>query len=84
MRDNVFWRKESRLIMALSKLLAIDPEAALDVFYSTETCRQLSDPKTGLRLMSDGFLLENIFSELNGRNQSRFTPGRARTPTLPG
>ena len=54
MRDNVLWRKKSVIIMMLAKELRIAPERALDLFYSTDVCRQLSDPRTGLQLMSDG------------------------------
>lgn len=77
MRENVLWRKESRLIMALSDALAINPEEALDVFYSTEAYHQLSNPKTGLQLMSDGYILENILSELDEQRT------KSSTPTLP-
>ena len=64
MRDSVLWRKESRIIMALAAALAIDEERALDVYYSTQTARQLSDPKYGLQLMSDGYIVEDILTEL--------------------
>jgi len=67
MRDNVLWRKESRIIMALATALSINEERALDVFYSTQTARQLSDPKYGLQLMSDGYIVENILAELRGQ-----------------
>ena len=67
MRDNVLWRKQARIIMALASALEIDEEQALDVFYSTETYRQLSDPKYGLHLMSDGYILENILTELGSK-----------------
>ena len=67
MRDNVFWRKQARIIMELASALEIDEEQALDVFYSTETYRQLSDPKYGLHLMSDGYILENVLSELKSK-----------------
>ena len=67
MRDNVLWRKESRIIMALASVLSINEERALDVYYSTQTARQLSDPKYGLQLMSDGFIVENILAELRGQ-----------------
>ena len=66
MRDSVLWRKESRIIMALAAALAIDEERALDVYYSTQTARQLSDPKYGLQLMSDGYIVEDILTELRG------------------
>lgn len=67
MRDNVLWRKQARIIMELASALEIDEEQALDVFYSTETYRQLSDPKYGLHLMSDGYILENVLSELRSK-----------------
>ncbi len=64
MRDNVLWRKESHIIMLLAEALHIDAERALDIFYGTETYRQLSDPKYGLQLMSDQYLVNNIIAEL--------------------
>lgn len=64
MRDNVLWRKQSTIIMMLAKELDISPERALDIFYSTNICRQLSNPKTGLQLMSDGYVLEDTINEL--------------------
>jgi hypothetical protein len=50
--------------MALASVLKVDEEKALDIFYSTETYRQLSDAKYGLQLMSDGYVLENVLREL--------------------
>ena len=67
MRDNVLWRKQARIIMALASALEIDEERALDVFYSTETYRPLSDSNYGLQLMSDGYVLENLLAELGSR-----------------
>jgi hypothetical protein len=69
MRDNVLWRKQTRIIMALASALEIDEEKALDIFYSTETYRQLSDPKYGLQLMSDGYILENVIAELKSEER---------------
>ena len=69
MRDNVLWRKQARIIMALASALEIDEEKALDIFYSTETYRQLSDPKYGLHLMSDGYVLENVIAELKAKER---------------
>ena len=50
--------------MMLAEILQIDAERALDLFYSTETYRHLADPKYGLYLMSDEYLVENILEEL--------------------
>lgn len=77
MRDNVLWRKESRIIMALAAALSIDAERALDVYYSTQTARQLTDPKYGLQLMSDGYIVENILAELRGQTAASFSAGSA-------
>ena len=64
MRDNVLWRKQSRIIMMLADALKIDAERALKLFYSTEVYKQLSDSKYGLQLMSDKYILEDIINEL--------------------
>ena len=64
MRDTVLWRKQSHIIMMLAETLQIDAERALDLFYSTKTYRQLSDPKYGLQLMSDQYILDDILMEI--------------------
>ena len=64
MRDSVLWRKLSHITMLLSEALQIDAERALDLLYSTKTYSQLSDPDSGMQLMSDQYLLENILAEL--------------------
>lgn len=67
MRDNVLWRKQATIVMMLAKELDVSPERALDIFYSTDVCRQLSDPKTGLQLMSDAYVLEDTLNELQSK-----------------
>lgn len=64
MRDAVLWRKISHITILLAEALQIDVERALDLFYSTDTYTQLTDPKSGLQLMSDQYILENILAEL--------------------
>lgn len=64
MRDTVLWRKQSRIVMMLANALQIDAERALDIFYSTKVYQQLSDPKYGLHLMSDDYILEELIDEL--------------------
>lgn len=72
MRDNVLWRKQASIILMLAKALGVTPEQALDIFYSTETYRRLMNAKTGLQLMSDGYVVDDALSEL------RPTKGSAR------
>ena len=64
MRDNVLWRKQSHIINLLAETLQIDSERALDLFYSSTAYQQLNDPKYGLQLMSDQYILEDILTEL--------------------
>lgn len=64
MRDSVLWRKQSRIVMMLAKEKKISPEQALDLYYSSHTAKLLSDPKTGLQLMSDQYILEDLLTEL--------------------
>ncbi len=64
MRDNVLWRKQSRIIVLLAEALHISAERALDIFYSTEVYQQLNNPKTGLQLMGDEYILEDLIYEL--------------------
>ncbi len=64
MRDNVLWRKQSRIIMLLADTLKISPVRALDLYYSTKVYEQMTDPKYGLQLMSDDYILEELIQEL--------------------
>ena len=73
MRENVLWRKQSRIIIKLAELLQIDAERALDLFYSTRTYQLLSDSKYGLQLMSDDYILEDLIQELRGMDDKEKT-----------
>ena len=67
MRDSVLWRKQSRIVILLAKEKNITPEQALDIYYSSRTAQLLSDPNTGLQLMSDQYVLEDLLEELEER-----------------
>ena len=67
MRDNVLCRKKAHIVMLLAKAMQISDEQALAYFYSTRIFQQLNDPKYGLQLMSDEYLLEDIQKELSQR-----------------
>ena len=64
MRDNVLWRKQSRIIMLLAETLHISAERALDLFYSTEVYQQLTNSKSGLQLMRHQNKIEDLINEL--------------------
>jgi hypothetical protein len=50
--------------MMLAEALKVDAEQALDLFYSTKTYQQLSNPKYGLQLMSDQYIVDDVLMEL--------------------
>lgn len=64
MRNSVLWRKQGRIVMMLAQERKISPEQALDLFYSSHTAQLFSDPDTGLQLMSDQYVLEDLLAEL--------------------
>ncbi len=67
MRDSVLWRKVSNIVIMLADRLEIDEERALDIFYSTKTYKLLSDPRSGIQLMSDEYILEDVLNEIVNR-----------------
>ncbi len=50
--------------MLLADILKISPERALDLYYNTKIYQQMSDPKYGLQLMSDDYIIEELIEEL--------------------
>ena len=52
----------------LSQRLDISPSRTLDLFYRSKTCAQLHDKKTGLYLMSNGYVADGFILEMQGRN----------------
>lgn len=64
MKDYILYRKITRIIMQLAEELQITPKRALLLFYSTTTAAQLQDPKYGLQLMSDTYIVNDIKAEL--------------------
>ena len=48
----------------LSKRLNVSPARALDLFYRSKTCALLHDKNTGLYLMSNGYVADDVILEL--------------------
>lgn len=46
----------------LSQRLEISPALALDLFYRSKTCAQLHDKRTGLYLMSNGYIADDFIT----------------------
>lgn len=68
MRDSVLQRKLARIIMMLAESEDMTPEQALGVFYNSETYNLLTNPDTGLQLMSDDYILEDLRHELKSQD----------------
>ncbi len=64
MRDQVLWRKIGRIAALLSDRLSVEPERALDLIYNSRTFTLLSNPDSGLNLMSDQYILTDLLREL--------------------
>ena len=65
--DILMWNKIGRIVALLSERLDISDERALDIFYTSRTNERLHDEHTGLYLMSDHFILDEIILDLQGR-----------------
>ena len=52
--------------MQLSDELQTSPKSALLLYYGTNTAAQLQDPKYGLQIMSDTYIVNDIKAELAG------------------
>lgn len=68
MRDQVLWRKTARIIAILSDKLSITQERAMDLVYNSDTYALYMNPKSGLQLMSDFYIVENLMRELQEKN----------------
>ena len=61
MLSNVLmWNKIGRVVTRLSEQRGISASNALDLFYSSQLCRDLHDPATGLYLMGDEYLTNAV------------------------
>ena len=67
MKDEVLSRKINRIILQLSNQLNVSLERASELFYETETCARLHDARYGLHLMSDRYIIHDLFYELQKR-----------------
>lgn len=65
MRDNVLWRKIARIILLIAQELDINEEDALTLFYKSRVYRMLKDPRYGLQIMSDIYVLDEFMMELH-------------------
>lgn len=65
--DLLMWNKIGRIVTLLAMRLDISSEQALDIFYTSRTNERLHDEKTGLYLMSNRYLVDEVILELQGK-----------------
>ncbi len=51
----------------IAERMNIDPVTALELFYESETCRQLHNPDTGLYLFSDQYIADEFLIECQNK-----------------
>ena len=67
--DLLMWNKIGRIVTLLAQRLDVSGERALDIFYTSRTNERLHDEHTGLYLMSDLYIVDEVIREL--RNEAR-------------
>ena len=65
--DLLMWNKIGRIVTLLAERLNVTSERALDIFYTSKTNERLHDEKTGLYLMSDLYIVDELILEVQGR-----------------
>lgn len=63
MNDILLWRKTARIILLLSQRLGVNASRAMDIFYASRTCTLLHTPNSGLQLMSDAYVADEVIME---------------------
>ena len=64
MRDLVLWRKTARIIAIIAQRLEVSQQRAMDLFYNSKTYQLLSNPDSGLHLLSDEYIVNDTLQEL--------------------
>ena len=64
MLDFLLWNKIARIIKQLADTLHISTDRALQIFYDSDVCQMLHNPKYGLHLMSDTYIVNDLIEEL--------------------
>ena len=64
MNDILLWRKIARIIVLLAQRLGIGTAQAMNIFYTSRVCKLLHNSQSGLQLMSDAYVIDEIIMEL--------------------
>lgn len=62
-RQILLWQQIGCIVVAIAEKLQVSYKKALDIFYASDTCRRLHDERTGLYLLSDLYLADEVVRE---------------------
>lgn len=62
--DLLMWNKIGRIVALLAERLNVSGERALDIFYTSRTNERLHDEHTGLYLMGDLYIVDEVVNEI--------------------
>lgn len=63
-RDIILWNRIGTISCRLAERLHISPERAFGLFYESRTCELFHDPASGLYLMGDLYIVDEVVREL--------------------
>lgn len=66
-RQILLWQQIGCIVVALATRLGVSYKRALDIFYTSRTNERLHDERTGLYMMSDLYIVDEVINELSGR-----------------
>ena len=64
-RQILLWQQIGCVVVALANKLSVSYKRALDIFYSSDTCRRLHNERSGLYLFGDLYLADEVILELH-------------------
>ena len=67
-RDILRWQQIGCIVIAIAHKLGITDKQALDIFYTSDTCRKFHDESTGLYLMSDLYIADEVITHLPNKD----------------
>lgn len=62
-REILLWQQIGCIVVAVADKLQVPYKKALDIFYGSDTCRRLHDERTGLYLLSDLYVADEVVRE---------------------
>ena len=62
-REILLWQQIGCIVVAIAQKLQVSYKKALDIFYASDTCRRLHDERTGLYLLSDLYIADEVIRE---------------------